>query len=228
MERRATAQGAGTYPAHLVATALLVLLSVAGMRPAIAGAGIRIEAVEPAVNDSTLVCTLHTRGLPDPESRETLLSGLPSALIVAFSLLDGLGRELDISRVEIRIEPDLWEQTLILRTPLGDRQAASLAEVSELLARMGPLPVLPLARIQAADELQIHARLAVEPLAASEYRRMTELFTGQEPSAEPNRREVSVGFGSLVRYFLGKKPEEDWVATGASPSFQWRQLATMP
>lgn len=218
---------------------LAPLLPVTGGAPgpasALAGGGggggasraraVRIEGLEPGIIDTSLVCTLLTSGLPDLASRETLASGLPSALVIAFSLLDAAGNERAVSRVEVRIEPDLWEQTLVVRSPLAERRATSLEEVAQLMARLGPLPVLPLARLPVPPLLQIRARLAVQPLAPAELDRVGALFEGGRTSAaEPNRHESSVRLGSLVRYFLGKQPGEDWVAEAFTSRFDWQQL----
>ncbi len=189
---------------------------------------IRIEAVAPARTDTALVCHLRTRGLPGEASRETLASGLPSALVLAVSLLDAGGDELGGSRAEVRIEPDLWDETWVVRTPLLDRRLTSLDEVAEMLRHLGPLPVLPLERFGMDERLRIRVRLAVHPLAPTEVRRVRSLFGGEPTEEASDRREVSVGLGSLVRYFLGGPPDQDWIADATSAPFTWHTLAEAP
>ncbi len=187
---------------------------------------ISIVSIEPVREDSLLVCTLNTDGLPDAPSVETLESGLPSALVVALALIDRSGHELGGSRAEIRIEPDLWEEEWVLRTPRLDLRLSSIEEVAEHLARLGPLPVLPIDLLSDRATVRIRARLAVHPLAPAEILKVRALFGGQ--GSDPDRREVSVGLGSLIRVFLGGQPEEDWVAEAFSPPFTPETLGGQP
>jgi hypothetical protein len=203
--------------ASLAAASAFALAALLG-GPA-AAQGIAIEALAPARADSLLVCTVSTRGLPDPRSRETLESGLPSSLVVAFSLIDGEGEERDGSRSEIQIEPDLWEEIVVIRSPLADRRVGSMDEVAAALGALGPLPVVALDRVPASTPLRLRVRVAVHPLARSERERVHALFSGDGDASGSNRREVSVGLGSLVSYFLGEGPDEDWVAEATSPPF---------
>jgi len=208
----------------------ITVATLAFPNPIRAGADddIRIEAVVPSRVDSILVCNLRTRGLPDHPSRETLSSGLPSALVLAFSLVDASGDDLGGSLTEIRIEPDLWEEIMLVRTPLVDRRLASLDEVGELLRHLGPLPVLPMARLPRGLTFRIRVRLAVYPIAPAEIERVHALFGGGPSESEADRREVSVGLSSLVRYFLGDQPDEDWVADATSGPFTRQSLAEAP
>jgi len=188
-----------------------------------ARADVSIREVTPSRTDTLLVCTLRTAGLPDARSRETLASGLPSAIVVALTLFDASGHERGTSRAEIRIEPDLWENLFVLRMPTADLRLSSLEEVAAHLAEMSPLPVAPLRLVDAVGALTLRARLAVHPLAPTEKRRVHALFGGG--TDEPDRREVSVGLGSLVRYFLGRSPDETWRASASSEPFH---RATLP
>ncbi|MBU2689914.1 MAG: hypothetical protein KJ970_03230 [Candidatus Eisenbacteria bacterium] len=183
-----------------------------------------IESLEPARRDSILTCTLVTRGLPDAPSRETILSGLPSSLVISFTLLDESGQELESSRVEVRIEPDLWEDVIFIRTPFLDQKAESIEAVVEQLHRLGPLPVHPLNHLPENLPLQIRSRLSIYPLAPAEILRVKALFGGDEEESEPSRREVSVGIGSLMRFFLGGHRDEEWVASATSGWFTCRDL----
>jgi len=71
-------------------------------------------------------------------------------------------------------------------------------------------------------------RLAVYPIAPAEIERVHALFGGGPSESEADRREVSVGLSSLVRYFLGDQPDEDWVADATSGPFTRQSLAEAP
>jgi hypothetical protein len=181
---------------------------------------VAIVSLTPAVQDSILVCGVTTRGLPDLPSRETLLSGLPSALVLGFSVFDDTGHIMGATRAEIRIEPDLWEEIFLVRTPNTDHRLKTLRDVESLLAHVNPIPILPLAKLRADLPYQVRVRLAVHPLAPSEIQRSRDIVAG-EPAGlgDPNRREFSVGLNSLFRFFLGKADDEKWVSEVTSAPF---------
>ena len=93
--------------------------------PAAARTEATVVSVTASLRDSALVCEVETRGLPDPASRETLSSGLPSAVVLACSVLDASGKSVGGSRAEIRIEPDLWENAFVLHAPAFTAPSAS-------------------------------------------------------------------------------------------------------
>jgi hypothetical protein len=184
--------------------------------------------VEPARSDTALVCAVRTSGLPDASSRETLRSGLPSSLVLAFSLLDPSGRERGGTQVEIRVEPDLWEDVLVVRMPSLDRRVTSLEGVASLMARLGPFPVVPVHRLGSAHGHRVRVRLAVHPLAPAEVRRVRALFGGESDPDDPDRREVSAGLGTLLRFFLGRGRGGDWAAEATSSPFTLESLPRAP
>ena len=191
-------------------------------------ARVRIEAIEPSRTDSSLVCAVSMRGWPDPPSRETLESGLPCSVVLDLSLIDPSGTPAGGSAVEIRMEPDLWDGTLIMRTPFAERRAASIEEAAVQMERIGPIPVLPAARIQKDLAWRLRVRLAVHPLAPAETERIHRIFEGTGSGETGERREVSVGVGALVRYFLGRRNEETWTAEASSEPFIWSALPETP
>jgi hypothetical protein len=201
---------------------VLALLLVPPVR-----ARVHIDGVETARNDSLLLCSLRTQGLPDPSSRATLESGLPSSIVLAFRVLDQSGDEVAQARTEVRIEPDLWEGIFTLRTPLAQRRAETLEQVEAALARLGPLPVYPLAALPPQSPLRLQVQMAIHPLAPREVERVRALF-GEDAVEEGGRREVSVGVGTLLRYFLGKSPGENWVAAVTSDTFRCAGLPAEP
>jgi hypothetical protein len=190
---------------------------------------VRIEQVEPGWNDSLLVCTVRIRGVPTPPVRETLESGLPSALVFSFTLFRLDGEEIGTTIADISIEPDLWEGIYRMRTPLFDAQAATMDELAEMLRTVGPLPVSRLANLPASFRgerlLRLRARLAIHPLAPAQAERVHALFTGGAEQDDPDRREISVGIGALIRRFLGRESTEDWAAETLSSPFDPRSPA---
>lgn len=186
--------------------------------------GFTLLRITPARLDSVLVCTVDARGLPPPESRSTLESGLPSSLVVDLSLLDGDGDEITGRRTEIRLEPDLWEGVFHLRTPLIDHRCPDMDDLMRRLQRLGPLPLTPLAplRLRPGDDLRVRARVAVHALAPEEKRGFVSLFRSE---GDAGRRETSVGIGRLFRFFLGREEDEPWVSEVRSAPFS---LATLP
>ncbi len=188
---------------------LLVLCLATAAAPA---DEVAITGVDLFARDSTLVCMVRTTGLPDGPSRETLASGLPSALVFSFSLLDASHRQLLGSLAQVRVEPDLWENTFLVRMPLRDQRVPSLGDVDRELDSVGPFPIAPLDLLPASGPFGLQVQLAVHPLAPAEIERARGLFTGETSYDEPNKREVSVGLGSLIRYFMGNPDKDDWIA----------------
>jgi len=218
----------GALAARLLLVALAGLSgSPAAVRADEATAAIRITAIDAARIDSLLVCTLQTSGLPTDEARETIASGLPSALVVSFALFDDRGQRQIESRCRVRIEPDLLEHAYTIQTPLLERRVATLEDVAPLLARLGPLPVAHLAAPDSSRLVWIEARLAVHPLAPAEIERIQALVSGTDAYAA-GRREVSIGLRSLVRAMLGGAPDEDWIAAARSPAFDPSRLGPEP
>jgi hypothetical protein len=208
----------------LTGTAAAVALAAAA--PAIAAPA--IVTVEAARRDSLLVCTLETRGLPDARSRETIASGLPSALLLAVELLDADGDLLAATRIPVRLEPDLVAEVFLLRTPFLDLRAGTLDELAALLTRLGPLPVLPLSGIDPRRIVRLQARLAVYPLAPAEIARVHALFGTEQDAGREERQELSVGIGTLVRRLFGGDADEDWVCTQTSRAFRADTLGEAP
>lgn len=203
--------------------------AAASAAPAHADADVRIVGVEPGRPDSALTCTVLTAGLPDARSRETLASGLPSALTLSLALLDERGRERATAIAEVRIEPDPWERAFVVRAPFGRLRVANLDELAAQLRRLGPIPLPRPAAGGAPREARVRVRLAVHPLAPAEADRARALYVGGAASGAAGnggeRREVSAGMSTLLRWFVGRAPESAWRAEGVSAPFEWRPAA---
>ncbi|MBD3336537.1 MAG: hypothetical protein GF355_13575 [Candidatus Eisenbacteria bacterium] len=184
---------------------------------------VAILDLQPDLRDSLLVCRLHIRGLPTPPMRETLESGLPSAVVVALTLSNGEGNERGGGAIEVRVEPDLWEQEFLLQTPLMEERLETLEEVADRLSRLGPLPVAAADRLGMMGTLRIGARLAVHPLAPAETERMESVLAG-DAAEEPDQKEISIGLGALVRLFWGGSPGDEWIADFQSAPFTLARL----
>ena len=218
----------GTEAPRAARAATPALLALGLLAAVAAAAEVRVAAVEPSRTDGLLQCTVVTTGLPDTTSRETLASGLPSSLTLALALLDVRGGERGEARAEVRIEPDPWERTFRVRWPGVERQARGLEEVALILSRLGPITVAPLRAADAARQLRVRVRIAVHPLAPAEAEQAHALVSGDMGGGGADRREVSAGFGSLLRFFLGRSPEETWTAQATSPPFDARTLPRPP
>ena len=181
---------------------------------------VAIVAVTPGALDSNLACEVETRGLPDPPSRETLASGLPSAVVLALSVLDAAGRTLENARTEVRIQPDLWEQVFVVNMPDRDHRLASMQQIEAMLGHLPAIPALPLARLHRDAAYRIRVRLAVYALAPSEVQRSRRQFTGEGETPDADRREVAVGLDAILRFFLGKPASENWCAEATSRPFK--------
>lgn len=191
-------------------------------------ADIRIVGLEPSLTDGTLHCTVLTSGLPDGPTRETLTSGLPSSLTLSMTLIDASGRERAGSQTEVRIEPDPWEHTFLLRWPAMQRRVSDLDELTAALRRVGPLPVASLRQVDPRAPLRIRVQLTIHALAPAEADRAHALFAGDLSGNGADRREVSAGMGSLLRFFLGRRPNARWDAQATSAPFTARSLSAKP
>lgn len=206
--------------------ALLLVLAPGAARAG--GTAVRIVALEPVRTDSVLACVVVTSGLPDGPMRETLASGLPSSLTLSLVLLDERGRERGGASAEVRIEPDPWERTFLVRSPAGGARVASLDALAESLRRIGPVVLAPLARVPARAPLRVHARLAVHALAPAEADHARAVFVGDVGTNGAERREVSAGLGPLLRFFLGRAPASEWNADATSAAFTSATLEHRP
>ncbi len=222
--RRGWSRPAGLRAATQSLLTCLLLLLAGSAR----AGDIRILGIEPSVADSTLRCIVLTSRIPDGPTRETLASGLPSSLTLTLTLIDASGRERAGSQQEIRLEPDPWERTFLLRLPASQRRVSDLDELTAALRRLGPLHVASIRRLDPRAPVRIRARLSVHALAPAEADRAHALFAGDLSGNGADRREVSAGMGSLLRFFLGRAPASPWDAQATSAPFTTRSLANTP
>ena len=212
--------GAGAWMRGVLALAALVVASGARgdtREP------FRIVKVEAARNDSVLVCSVRSHGLPPPESRSTLESGLPSSLVIDLAVVATSGDEILGRRTEIRLEPDLWEGLFHVRTPFIDHRCESMDALTDRLRLLGPFPLATLVSLRTieAEDIRIRARVAVHALAPDEKRGLVSLFRDEDGVG---RRESSAGIGRLFRFFLGRDENEPWVSEAHSAPFSLDRL----
>jgi hypothetical protein len=67
--------------------------------------------------------------------------------------------------------------------------------------------------------MQLRVQLAVHPLAPTQIKKVRSLFDRSPDDQSEDRREVSIGLGTLVRFFLGRQEEEEWIADSISRPF---------
>ena len=211
-----------------IALAVGMLAGAAPAARAARSSGIRIVAIEPMLIDSTLRCVVRTTGLPDGPTRETLDSGLPASLTLSLALLDASGRERSLTQSEVRMEPDPWERTFLLRQPQAQQRVSDMDALAAALQRLGPIAVASVRMLDSRTPMRIRVRLSVHPLAPAEADRAHALFAGDLTSNGGDRREVSAGMGSLLRFFLGRAPASDWDAQATSAPFTARALQRAP
>jgi hypothetical protein len=225
--RQGTGRERGAPGAGAVGALTLLGLLIAAAAGAEAG-GVRITGLEPARTDSTITCTVLTLGLPDGPSHETLASGLPSSLTLTLALLDVRGRERAGATAEVRIEPDPWERTLVVRWPGGDYRVDGLGALGERLRRIGPVTIVSTRGLDPRETFRVRARLAVHALAPAESQRAHAMVMGDLSANGADRREVSAGLGSLLHYFLGRAPAGGWNAQATSAPFDVRTIGRAP
>ena len=182
---------------------------------------VALTALRVARSDSLLLCFLGTRGLPGARALETMESGLPSALVFTFDLLDARGKSLLSTSAQVRLEPDPWTRAVRIHTPLADGTFESLSLLRERLLELGPLPVASLARVPRGRPMSLRARVVVHPLAPAEADWAREYITRDPPR---DGEEVAIPLGALFRYFFGKGAVDGWDSERVSPAFEIAEL----
>lgn len=205
-----------------------IVLAAGVLAATVAHAQVRITGLEATRDDSLLSCTIATSGLPDAASLETLASGLPSSLTMSIALLDASGHERGGSTCEIRIEPDPWERGFRVSGPAFARRAGDLEALRAVLQRIGPLPIARLARLDPRTPPRLRVRLAIHALAPAEVERAHALFSGDMAGNGADRREVSTGVGTLLRFFLGPASSARWSVEAVSAPLDPRTLPRTP
>lgn len=182
---------------------------------------VALTALRVARSDSLLLCFLGTRGFPGARALETMESGLPSALVFTFDLLDARGKSLLSTSAQVRLEPDPWTRAVRIQTPLADRTLESLSLLRERLLELGPLPVASLSRLPRERPMSLRARVVVHPLAPAEADWAREYITRDPPR---DGEEVAIPLGALFRYFFGKGEGTGWDAEQVSSAFRVAEL----
>lgn len=184
----------------------------------------RILSIEPARMESLLVCFIQTEGMPGVPSLETLESGLPSALLVSIRYLDSAGRESTARETEIRLEPDLWEETYGIVTPWRRRHFPSLSQLATALGRIGPFPVARWQDVEPRSLLRIRAQLTILPVAPAERQRVRRSLWDPEDEAlesrgQTDRRERSIGLHRVLEFFLRRDDVREGTTEATSAPF---------
>ncbi len=183
------------------AVAALVLLAFAAPARAEDPA---VVAVEPARRESLLVCRLRTQGLPGEKILSTLHSGLASAIDFQLEVAAADGRVVASRVVRLRLVYDLWEEVFVVTHDGAEARIDDDDALAGWLAEPPWLPVAPLAALAGSHGLRLRAGLRLHTIDPSERTRLEEVVAG------PEDHEVSVGLGTLIRFFYkGGRDDDD-------------------
>lgn len=192
-----------------------------------------ILAVTPALEGDRLVCRVATEGIPSERAAESMLGGLPSTVEFALALLDSRDRLVAESQVTFRLAFDLWEEVFRVDGGGAERRFETLEATRRFLADFERLPVAPRALLDAGARYRVRVALLHHAIAPPERSRVgawiageADAGPGEEPSRDPDGREVSLSLGGLIRaVFGGARGEEASAAEGTSAWFRVEDLA---
>ncbi len=224
----------------LIALALAALVVMAAASPARAaaqdsGAGSppRIVAVEPVRAGELLECRIRTENLPGAKLTSSMKSGLPSAIEMALEVLDPKDKVLDARHITFRLAFDLWEETFRVEGGGTERDFTSQEELEAFLADLPRLPVASLERLRDAaarrESLRVRVGLVLHSIAPRESEKLGDWVAGPPRTTEPvgseDGREVSVGLGTMIRWFFeGGRAKAEIAALGISAPFSIADL----
>ena len=154
-----------------------------------------VVAVEPARRESLLVCRLRTQGLPGEKILSTLHSGLASAIDLQLEVAAADGRVVASRVVRLRLVYDLWEEVFVVTHDGAEARVDDDDALAGWLAEPPWLPVAPLAALAGSRDCGCAPGLQLHTIEPSERTRLEEVVAG------PEDHEVSVGLGTLIRFF---------------------------
>jgi len=160
--------------------------------------------VEPARDDSNLVCRLRTAGLPGERILSTLRSGLDSAVQIDFEVLAGDDARLAASSILLRLSFDLWEEFYAVEQGDHRERFDSLADLQAWLAHTPWLPVTPLSVLDAATPTRVRAGLRLHTIAPATRDRVGAVIAGESDRTGRDGdegQEASVSLGRMIRFF---------------------------
>ena len=189
----------------------------------------RVVAVTPVRSGDQLLCDVAAEGLPDRRAEESMRGGLPSALDVWIELVDEEEHVLVRRSIRFRIAFDLWEEIFRVGAEGGaaggdpERRFDGVDSLRRFLSGLNGLRVAPLAALEVDGRYRIRVGLISHAIAPAEKERIGDWIAGGEAGTEgdADRREVSLGFGAMIRYFFGgggeesaRAAESDWFLPG--------------
>lgn len=163
-----------------------------------------LDEVIPLRLGDRLAADVRTSDLPGERLESSLASGLPSAIELHLEALDRKSRRVAEGNLFWRITWDLWDEVLRVEGPGGEQRLAGPAALEEYLANLSHLPVAPWASLDGTASHRLRARCRLHPVAPRETERLSRWVAGEEPvprRGDPDRREVSVGLGEVIRFF---------------------------
>jgi hypothetical protein len=224
--------------APIAAAFLASILFGAGAAGASGEDAPRIVSVAPALRGEELVCDLETAGLPTEKAATSMQGGLPSGVEIVAELLDDGGNVLAQSRVFIRVAFDLWEEIYRIERE-GDGEAEgpekrfeTIASLRAFLASIEGLPVAPIAALAGGGRFRVRVDLVSHTIAPAERTRIGEWIAGETAAGpggsgtarDADEREVSLGLGSLIRFFYGGSSGARPAVSADSEWFRWEDL----
>ncbi|MBN1824648.1 MAG: DUF4390 domain-containing protein [Candidatus Eisenbacteria bacterium] len=212
-----------------VVLAGLLVAALSALAAAASEEGPRVVAVEAVLSGDTLLCDVATAGLPDERAAESMRGGLPSALDVVVELVDEEERVLVRRSVRFRIAYDLWEEIFRVRDEgraAAERRLEDIDSLRRFLRDLSGLEVAPLAAMEGSRRYRIRAGIVSHAIAPAEKERIGDWISGGDAGTDrdADRREVSLGFGGLIRYFFGGGDEGPPEGAASSDWFRPEEL----
>jgi hypothetical protein len=186
-----------------------------------------VVSVLPALRGEDLVCDVRTAGLPTDKAERAMRGGLPSGIEIAVELVDGEGEAVARRELFFRLAFDLWDESFRVEDGADRERLETIESLRTFLEAWNGLPVASLAGLAGTDRYRIRVDLVSHEIAPSEVRRIGEWIAGDASGTEsdPDGREVSLGLGSLIRFFYeGSREARPERARGESAWFRVEDL----
>lgn len=169
-----------------------------------------IVAVLPARGGESLYCAIQTEGVPSAEAIRSMEGGLPSSVDLSLRLLDDRSRLLFKNQISFRIAFDLWDEVFRVDSPVSSRRFDTIVAVERFMAGIDSVPIAPWEALDSEGIYRIEVEMIHYAIAPAQATRIGEWISGDRSgvTGDPGNREVSLGLGSLIRFFYKEGREE--------------------